>query len=612
MRPELSQFDAPVAVDEKRLGADHDQVPKRSTVVRQETDWILSYYQQAGTESEADNDEPSRDENQWAGARRISTPSTTSSDSNSAYSSEGDEPSSSSPTRAKSSEQGRERAGEDFASSLQTQRRRVDGERRNANQRSSELSADRRRIAVVELSPVLPLSTRRGQRPNITTTTIVSSDQPRCTNTRLAKKPSGIALVAPPDASPAAYTDLTPPSSAPAHISTTPIPTSNQDFPRHKRSISDVVDTRVSPRKSSRDVGIVGQLDDTTPRITRKTSSGIQSYFDIQGSKVPVFQIPHRSPMPSPIPESASVPSQYPPTTYPGQLTPEIGEAKDIHKPVVGPVVVDVNGAVRDKSGPLLTLSFSPSVPSSYLHYQPGVHSVAGPPPPLITRPGRSDNVGPVSPPPRPPRMHTPAISSPSSNPNLRHAGQQSSSLPVSKPPQLPSTSGESVSAHDRDPSQETVRFVATSINNIALDGPPLTKPFHTREGAFPPSTSGPLSPTPSPVLALKSSVSSIISSTLSDESIPPPTPQKDDPVPIPVRPPPSSSASTSRSSPQHPPRSRPVSMYNKLTDLPDVPSNSPGSPIINEKSLPSPAAGASNDPIPVFTSSARVSREDH
>ena len=140
-------------------------------------------------------------------------------------------------------------------------------------------------------------------------------------------------------------------------------------------------------------MGIVGQLDDTVQSIKRKTSNKIHSYFDIQGSKVPVFQTPHRSPMPSPIPKSATLAS-----THPNQLTPEIGEAKDIHKPVVGPVVVDVNGAVRDKPGPLLTPSFSPSVPSSYLHYQPGVHSVARPPPPLIARPGRGETVGLVSP----------------------------------------------------------------------------------------------------------------------------------------------------------------------------------------------------------------------
>ena len=437
-----------------------DQPHKRPDIVRQETDWILSYYQQAGTESDADNDEP------WTGARRIPSPNTTSSGSNSAYSS-CEEPASSSPARPKSNERGRERAKEDLASSSsQTHRLRDNGERRNSGRRPSELSADRRRIAVIELSPVPPLNMRR----NVATT--ASSDQPRCTNPPLVKKSSGIALVAPPDASPAAYTNLTPPSSAPAHISTTPIfiTTHDEDSPRHKRSVSDVLDSRPFSRKCPRDVGIVGQLDDSVPSITRKTSNEIQSYFDIQGSKAPVFQTPHRSPMPSPIPESASVPSQYPSATYPGQLTPEIGEAKDIHKPVVGPVVVDVNGAVRDKSGPLLTPSFTPALPSSYLYYLPGVHSVAGPPPSPINRPSRGDNVGLVSPPPRPPRMHAPTISSSSSNSNLRRAREQSSSSPASKPPQLSSTkSGESASAHDLDldPVRETLRSVTTATNDI-------------------------------------------------------------------------------------------------------------------------------------------------
>ena len=430
-----------------------DQASKRPAIARQETDWILSYYQHAGTESEADNDGPSNDENEWSKTRRTPTPSTTSSDSNSAYSSDGDEPPASSRTGLKSDKRGRERVEDDHLTSAPLQAHH-DGGRRNAGRRPSELSADRRRIAVIEL----PLNARRGQRPNVITTTPASPDQPR-RNPRLARKSSGIALVAPPDASPAAYTNLTPPSSAPAHISTTPNSTTvpNQDSFKHKRSVSDVLDiTRGLPRKSPRDVGIVGQVDEITPDDTRKTSDDIQSYFDIQGSKVPVFQTPHRSPMPSPIPESATVPS-----LRPSQLTPEIGEAKDVHKPVVGPVVVDVNGAVREKSSSLLTPSFSPAVPSSYLHYQPGVHSVAGPPPQPISRPSRGDHVGPMSPPPRPPRMHTPAISSSSPNPNSKCLNEQSSCSPASDPPQLSlATSCGSVSANDQDPSREIGRDI--------------------------------------------------------------------------------------------------------------------------------------------------------
>ena len=428
--------------------------PKRPAVVRQETDWILSYYQQAGMESEADNEGLLNEGNQWTGARRASTPSSTSSGSNSAYSFEDDEPTTSSPTGNEPSKKGHERTKDDLGSTSSRAHQPGDnGERRNAGRRPSELSADRRRIAVIEFNPVLPPNTRRGQRPSINTTT-ASSDQPRFANPRLAKKAAGIALIAPPDASPASYTNLTPPSSAPAHITTTPNTELPSDF-KHKRSVSDILDTRVSPHKSPRDVGIVGQLDDS-PSITRKSSGDIQSYFDIQGSGVPVFQTPHRSPMPSPIPESVTASPQCPPA-HPGQLTPEIGEAKDIHRPVAGPVIVDVNGAMREKSGPLLTPSFTPSVPSSYLYYQPGVHSVAGPPPPMITRPSRSDNVGPTSPPPRPPRLNTPAISSSASNSNLRHAREQSSTLPAPKPSQLsPTKSGESAPAQDS--SRETVR----------------------------------------------------------------------------------------------------------------------------------------------------------
>ncbi|KAF9780289.1 hypothetical protein BJ322DRAFT_331530 [Thelephora terrestris] len=564
--------------------------PKRPAAVRQETDWILSYYQQAGTEPEVDNDG-----DQLKGARRVSTPSTTSSDSNSAYSIDGDEPPTSPPMRTKLSEQARELTEDDLGSpSSHSNRPRDDGERRNAGRRPSELYADRRRIAVIELDPVPPLSARRGQRPSIINTTTASSHQPRSSNTRFAKKSAGFAFVAPPDASPAAYTNLTPPSSAPAHITTINCNVApEQESSKHKRSVSDVLDTRLSPRKSPRDVGIVGQLDDL-PSITRKTSDDIQSYFDIQGSKAPVFQTPHRSPMPSPIPESVTTSTEDPPTSLPCQLTPEIGQAKDIHKPVVGPVVVDVDGAVRERSGPLLTPSFSPSVPSSYLFYQPGVHSVAGPPPPPIVRPGgRGGDASLMSPPPRPPRMHTPAISSSASNSNLRHAREQSSTLAAAKPPQLsPTTSGDSAS---RDPGRETPGSVQTAASDIVLESPTEIKPFHTREGAFPPSTTGSLSPTLPPELTLENSVSSTVSSSPSNESIPPPTPHKDDPLPVPARSLSRSSTSTSRSNPPHPPRSRPVSMHTKLTEFLDVPSNLSGSFVIAEKPLPSLAIDTSN-----------------
>ena len=129
-------------------------------------------------------------------------------------------------------------------------------------------------------------------------------------------------------------------------------------------------------------------------------------------------------------------------------------------------------------------------------------------------------------------------------------------------------------------------------VGLCSIESPPLGKPFHRREGAFPPSTVGSLSPTLPPELVLESSVSSIISSSPSVESIPPPTPQKDDPLPVPARPLSRSSSSTSRSSPPHPPRSRPVSLHTKLTELPDVPPNSSGSPLVNGRTQPSPATG--------------------
>ena len=116
------------------------------------------------------------------------------------------------------------------------------------------------------------------------------------------------------------------------------------------------------------------------------------------------------------------------------------------------------------------------------------------------------------------------------------------------------------------------------------------------REGAFPPSTTGSLSPTLPPELTLENSVSSIVSSSPSDESVPPPTPHKDDPLPVPARSlSRSASTSTSRSNPPHLPRSRPVSMQSKFTELLDPPSKPSGSPVIHEKPLPSPTVETFN-----------------
>jgi hypothetical protein len=134
---------------------------------------------------------------------------------------------------------------------------------------------------------------------------------------------TGLALVAPPDAASTNYTNLTPP--------TANIP-SDQDTNLHQRDISTTttMDNHHDDQNSSR-------------RLSRG----------------PGLTTPHTPLTPS---------SMFSP------LTPEIGQAKEIHIPVAGPIVVNLGS--HSKNAPSSRTDPDPSLLgtpiSSYLHYQPG------------------------------------------------------------------------------------------------------------------------------------------------------------------------------------------------------------------------------------------------
>lgn len=296
-------------------------------------------------------------------------------------------------SRSSTASSGSEYSLDDVDSSSSSEEEETSNGRRRPSV-PSDGRADRRRIAIVETE---------NKRDD-------SGDETSSTGTRRAirKQLSRLALVAPPDASPNSYTNI---ASAPAH--TTNIPVIDVPEPKHTRSASEATRTLRSER--SRDVG-------DKKHHGRSHSNVPKSYFESKELA----------------PEASKSGMMN------GLITPEIGQAKDIRQPVVGPVVVDAAGAWNSYGAPSAsTLSpFSPANP--YLHYQPGIHSTAGPPPPPIPRYG-----DPSAPPPRPPRMHTPNRSTDSENLRIP---TPTSVLSVSR-----STSGKS------QPAVETPMYVHSS-----------------------------------------------------------------------------------------------------------------------------------------------------
>lgn len=310
---------------------------------------------------------------------------------------------------------------------------------------------DRRRLAIVDMS-----SNDHGH--DITGATRNGSIHSR----RGIERPmDGLALVAPPDASPRTYTHLTPPasaslvvekahSSAPSHSlshakSSSEITTSGTAVLGARSNSAQQIAHR---RKSSRQVGIIG-TSDTAADSPQRTPDALKS---------PIFQLPQLR-APSPMSQSdisdahgasplrgqslndrfLSTMNIIPPD--PLVTTPGIGEGKGIHDRVAAPVVISLShsstppmarpprrslspgklsartsspasesrssSAAPSSSGSSYpSPSFSPEPQTTYLHYQPGVHATAGPLPPP---PRAVFNITPgTTPPPRPPRLNSP------------------------------------------------------------------------------------------------------------------------------------------------------------------------------------------------------------
>ncbi|PIL36722.1 hypothetical protein GSI_00411 [Ganoderma sinense ZZ0214-1] len=429
----------------------------------------------------------------------------------------------------------------------------------------SEGGADRRRLAIVEMDPnssVAPLSIGRKRSKGVEGEgkSVISSSMPggRSGSDGMGSSPGtgtlfsrrglhigGLALVAPPDASPKTYTDLTPPSTAPVSTAGTG-PPPHVFVPTHTRSASEAAPA-ASPRsrlhhKSSRDVGIVGSLtsastaSESLSPASPAFSDDYHIYAQNEGLGIPLFQTPAKSRPSSPggtTPELSDASTGSTAFQSPHQrllstpifgmedgiVTPAIGEGKDISQPVVGPVIVglsptmlqshsarrmatNVSAATRGSPSvqtkaparPSPSSHASSSSTSPYLLYQPGVHATAGPlPPPPRSIFDRDSTT--TSAPPRPPRFHTPLPNNARRDIDAIKEALQlpqsvSAKLAARTPPEADKRlSGESPPCHP-DTTQDTrcseeSAYTEESDPSVKLVA---SKPVHIREGAFPPS----------------------------------------------------------------------------------------------------------------------------
>ncbi|KAL6306768.1 hypothetical protein BKA93DRAFT_138556 [Sparassis latifolia] len=383
----------------------------------------------------------------------------------------------------------------------------------------SEGSADRRRLAIVELDSTASLSPARRKSDRNQESRFDSQRGAMAPNGLLSRRGihvHGLALVAPPDASPRAYTDLTPPTSAP--ITAERVPASVQGSSvSHQRSRSEVhgVSKALLHHQRSRDVGIVGSRKSSGAE-SLVSSEEYSTYAENKGLKVPIFQTPTKSRSPSPamqttdvsesstpsvqLPTSQSIPTPTAPGRSEDLLTPAIGEYKDIQQPVVGPVVVGISSdmmradAIQDgvasPSRPDSQYSSPRSYdthdrPSPYLFYEPGVHSTAGPlpapPAPMFSIADRDAIMSP--PPPRPPRAaprrDIDALKEALQLPKSVSAVLASRPTPEPEPVSGPMLGSRMNSGSSGPEFDQTSQYSGTSSQ----------QPMHIREGAFPPST---------------------------------------------------------------------------------------------------------------------------
>lgn len=250
--------------------------------------------------------------------------------------------------------------------------------------------ADKRRIAIVQMDSV----SETLRKSTSTSDTASSSNSVRSRRVG-ANNLSGLALVAPPDASLRSYTHFTPPSTAPV----------TADLGHHRSASESPADRSNIP---SRDSGTVGAVQGTprtktapfisqnNTRNTKEEDKNNSRYSPLDGFRRSTAS---RSPSPtkqpnrvgssveftSPLNRTATRPQMMSSMQV---MTPSIGEGKQIDMPVAGPVVIKLdNLPLRASHSSPSWRSDSPtlsqgtasnhgsafsSATSSYLRYEPG------------------------------------------------------------------------------------------------------------------------------------------------------------------------------------------------------------------------------------------------
>lgn len=363
----------------------------------------------------------------------------------------------------------------------------------------SDGGGDRRRVAIVELDQ--PQDHRKTRSPGHEPDDVLSHSPSLRSRRGFHTDLHGLALVAPPDASPRAYSMQAPPTTAPPTGSTH----HHHHQPHHTRSASEVSPSG-RPPKPKRAVGIVGTSEHERVARPQDPSSHRRTL------QPPVMQFPQsRSPSPggaSDASESAhrrqESPTRFkmPPPfvrTTTGQsvlLTPEIGQSKEVTTRVAAPVVYDLASPTHDRSySPASSHSSSPRIvvdspparnytdTTSYLTYQPGLHATAGPLPPP---PRAAFSIDPTTPPPpRPPRLHSPTVADTSAD---MEAVRKALTLPANVSAALSSrvlrTPGSEARTRNTEPSSDVDSVGSSSFGSNLVS----RRSVHWREGAFPPS----------------------------------------------------------------------------------------------------------------------------
>ncbi|KAH9482420.1 hypothetical protein JR316_0004520 [Psilocybe cubensis] len=361
--------------------------------------------------------------------------------------------------------------------------------------------ADRRRMAIVQMDGTAD----RAYKSSSETASSASIRSRRGHTSSL----TGLALVAPPDAALRTYTQLTPPSTAPV----------SGDYMNHV--LLTATQGKVHSRSSSQDPS---SKKTATSRDTSSTQGTQSLLSSANNSKIPretknadhnnkAFPNHRTSSSRSPSPDMSTAIDDRdlhhgllsPPTTaYPSArtidmfspiVTPDIGEGKEIHMPVAGPVVVKLDGVQsrRVESTPSWRNEQSPasqahsqssaygspaahSSTSAYLYYEPGVHSTAGPLPPP-PRTSINLNIS-TPPPPRPPRLHSPA---PARMKSDLEAVKQALQLPPSVTAALAARSPSKLSLSHSEEKKKTVSEQKDNAGGESIVSRPS---IHRREGA--------------------------------------------------------------------------------------------------------------------------------